>query len=175
MKSPGYFQVLKWISEIWDQIERNMISDSFKCCGITSRDQLHSALAQILSSKTVINDYVTNYHEAEDYDSFDSISDPTIENDDNLPNEIFEDESDSDGSDYEQDSSSSSSSSDASDDDDEDMIEEDDSVENTASPGQNQNKENKTPMLRSQRQKALRESKLQEIILANNMKFRKQV
>ena len=95
-----------------------MFSDSFKCCGITSRDQLHSALAQILSSKTVINDYVTNYHETEDYDSFDSISDPTIEGDDNLPNEILEDESDSDGSDYEQDSSSSSSSSDASDDDD---------------------------------------------------------
>jgi hypothetical protein len=137
-----------------------MLSDSFKCCGNTSRDQSHSALAQILSSKTVINDYVTNYHEAKDYDSFDSISDPTIEDDDNLPNEIFEDESDSDGSDYEQDSSSSSSSSDASDDDDEDMIEEDDSVENTATPGQNQNKENKTPMLRSQRQKALRESKL---------------
>ena len=55
------------------------------------------------------------------------------------------------------------------------MIEEDDSVKNTATHGQNQNKENKTPMLRSQRQKALRESKLQEIILANNMKFRKQV
>jgi hypothetical protein len=40
------------------------------------------------------------------------------------------------------------------------MIEEDESVENTATPGQNQNKGNKTPMLRSQRQKVLRESKL---------------
>ena len=46
--------------------------------------------------------------------------------------------------------------------------------ENAATPGQNQNKENKTPMLRSQRQKALRETKLQEIIAFSNPNTRQQ-
>ena len=54
------------------------------------------------------------------------------------------------------------------------MIEEDDSVETTATPGQNQNKENKTPMIRIQRQNALRESKLQQIIAFSNPNTRQQ-
>ena len=32
------------------------------CCGIPSKDQLHSALDQIFSSKTAISYYIANYH-----------------------------------------------------------------------------------------------------------------
>ena len=80
-----------------------LLVDSFKHCGITSRDKLHSALGQILREKK-INDYVTDFKESASYDSFEPESDPTIEEDeDRLPPEIEDDESEN--SDFELESS----------------------------------------------------------------------
>ena len=81
-----------------------MLIDSFNCCGITSRNKLHSALDQILREKKVINHYVTDFSECSSYDSFEPESDPTIEDaEERLPNEIDNDESED--SDFELDSS----------------------------------------------------------------------
>ena len=81
-----------------------MLIDSFNCCGITSRNKLHSALDQILREKIVINDYVTDFSECSSYNSFEPESDPTLEDaEERLPNEIDNDESED--SDFELDSS----------------------------------------------------------------------
>ena len=65
-----------------------MLIDSFNCCGITSRNKLHSALDQILREMKVINDYVTDFSECSSYDIFEPESDPTIEDaEERLPNE----------------------------------------------------------------------------------------
>ena len=107
-KSPGYAQVLNWISEIWQEFDKGLLIDSFNCCGITSRNKLHSAIDQILREKKVINDYVTDFSECSSYHSFEPESDPTIEDaEERLPNEIDNDESED--SDFEFDSSESES------------------------------------------------------------------
>lgn len=31
----GYMRIIEWISQIWDEFERQRIIDSFDCCGIT--------------------------------------------------------------------------------------------------------------------------------------------
>ncbi len=81
-----------------------MLIDSFNCCGITSRNKLHSALDQILREKKVINDYITDFSECSSYDNFEPESYPTIEDaEERLPNEIDNDESED--SDFELDSS----------------------------------------------------------------------
>ena len=36
MRSPGYAMVLQWISEIWDELDSNLIARSFDNCGIIS-------------------------------------------------------------------------------------------------------------------------------------------
>ena len=36
MRSPGYAMVLQWISEIWDELDSNLIARSFDNSGITS-------------------------------------------------------------------------------------------------------------------------------------------
>ena len=36
VRSPGYAMVLQWISEIWDELDSNLIARSFDNCGITS-------------------------------------------------------------------------------------------------------------------------------------------
>ena len=36
MRSPGYAMVLQWISEIWDELDSNLIACFFDNCGITS-------------------------------------------------------------------------------------------------------------------------------------------
>ena len=57
-----------------------MLIDSFNCCGITSRNKLHSALDQILSEKKVFNDQVIDFTESASYDSlWEPESDPNIE------------------------------------------------------------------------------------------------
>ena len=36
MRSPGYAMVLQWISEIWDELDSNLIACFFANCGIKS-------------------------------------------------------------------------------------------------------------------------------------------
>ena len=51
----------KYITELRARGVCGLLIDSFNCCGITSRNKLHSALDQILREKKVINDYVTDF------------------------------------------------------------------------------------------------------------------
>ena len=79
---------------------------SFNCCGITSRNKLHSALYQILREKKVINNQVINFSESASYDS----SDPTIEDDEDRIESIELENYESEDSDFELDPSEAESS-----------------------------------------------------------------
>lgn len=35
MRSPGYALVINWISQAWDELDTDVIENSFKLCGIT--------------------------------------------------------------------------------------------------------------------------------------------
>jgi hypothetical protein len=71
MRSPGYANVIQWISEIWRELEPSIIADSFDACGITasSVDDLHSALKAYLQSGTT--DFVEDYDQASEIRGFD--------------------------------------------------------------------------------------------------------
>jgi hypothetical protein len=78
MRSPGYANVIKWISDVWDEMDENIIRKSFDQCGITSDNQLHSVLNTILQENSVMTDFVCDEHasdefEMDDIDLFDSI------------------------------------------------------------------------------------------------------
>jgi hypothetical protein len=163
-KSPGYAQVQYWISEIWQKFDKGLLIDSFNCCGITSRNKLHSAIDQILREKKVINDYVTDFSECSSYDSFEPESYPTIEDaEERLPNEIDNDESED--SDFEFDSSESESDGDgeSSESDGESSEEENDSEAATS------NKENE-PIIdpKKAKKRANREAQYQRILSSSN-------
>ena len=51
MRSAGYKNVIKWISDIWDEFPSYAITNSFDACGITSKNNLHFALNKILDEK----------------------------------------------------------------------------------------------------------------------------
>jgi hypothetical protein len=53
MRSPGYANCIKWISEIWMNFDPVQIRNSFEHCGITSKNNLHSALRHILTTSTI--------------------------------------------------------------------------------------------------------------------------
>ena len=38
LRSPGYINAIKWISEIWDEIDTNLLAKSFDVCGITQNN-----------------------------------------------------------------------------------------------------------------------------------------
>ena len=43
-RSPGYASVIQWISDIWKNIDDDLLTNSFDYCGITSQNKLHSIL-----------------------------------------------------------------------------------------------------------------------------------
>ena len=71
LKSPGYTQVIVWISEIWNQLESRIISDSFDRCGVTSRQvfELHTQLQAFLEKNQV--DMIDDYDQSDELDAFD--------------------------------------------------------------------------------------------------------
>ena len=104
------------------------------------------SLRQVCPSTSELNssDYVTDYHESQDdYDSFDFIFNPKIDYGNNFPIEIFENESDSMGSDFELYSSSSDYSNDNHDDEVEEEMVEDDEGETNDTNSQNYKQEKK--------------------------------
>ncbi|CAF0774012.1 unnamed protein product [Brachionus calyciflorus] len=70
IRSPGYIQVINWISEIWDQLDSGIIRDSFDRCGITSSQiiDFHSQLQGFLE-KNQIN-MIEDYDHADEIDGF---------------------------------------------------------------------------------------------------------
>lgn len=35
LRSPGYVRAIKWVSEVWQDLDPNLIAESFDLCGIT--------------------------------------------------------------------------------------------------------------------------------------------
>ena len=58
--SNGLCQVIEWISEIWREYDRNIIIDSFACCGITNDDptQYHPHLRHFVREGEILNNYI---------------------------------------------------------------------------------------------------------------------
>ena len=62
LKSPGYQTVVKWISEIWRDLDENLIRNSFDQTGITSsvNDNFHTVLRYVIENNdlpiTVLDD-----------------------------------------------------------------------------------------------------------------------
>ena len=73
MRSPGYANLVNWISEIWESMDTNLIAKSFDVCGITSNgESLSSILKTVLSSNEAITDYVVDQCESEELELYDN-------------------------------------------------------------------------------------------------------
>ncbi|CAF0709703.1 unnamed protein product [Brachionus calyciflorus] len=70
IRSPGYTQVITWISEIWEQLDAGIIRDSFDRCGITSSQffDFHSQLQAFLEKNQI--DMIDDYDHADEVDGF---------------------------------------------------------------------------------------------------------
>ncbi len=55
IRSPGYAQVIAWVSEIWANLNQNVIRQSFEFCGITQfkHEGLHKQLQAFLKNGIV--------------------------------------------------------------------------------------------------------------------------
>ena len=60
LKSPGYATAVKWISEIWEQIDSNILYASFDQCGITSNnpDNYHHQLKHYRLNNELVEDTI---------------------------------------------------------------------------------------------------------------------
>lgn len=60
MRSPGYVNVIQWLSEAWAEFDPHIIINSFAKCGIVGdqKDDLHDSLTAVLNSWEPIRDYV---------------------------------------------------------------------------------------------------------------------
>jgi hypothetical protein len=85
MRSPGYVKVIEWLSEIWRNFDENILINSFDKCGITSQNNLHSALKAIVEEGRSLLDYVDDFHAADEIYGF---------NDDDLFGEVENDNDD---------------------------------------------------------------------------------
>ena len=59
-RSPGYVQVIKWISEIWSDFDSTLLARSFDHCGITSRRlvDLHNQLKHFVNFNDFVDDVI---------------------------------------------------------------------------------------------------------------------
>lgn len=84
--------VLNWLSIIWDEFDSVLVKKSFKCCGITSKDEkdFHSASSQMITKRSTLNDFIDNLVPSDEIDGFDPDDVATFDNeiDDEETNEI---------------------------------------------------------------------------------------
>jgi len=77
MRSPGYLKALKWLTEIWAELDSTMIAKSFDSCGIRTTEicndtlmldltDFHSILAHILRTNQVYDCFITDDLELDD-------------------------------------------------------------------------------------------------------------
>ena len=74
MKSPlGYAQAITWISEIWTDLDANMIARSFDQCGIASSNLAdhHSQLRHFVRTSELIDDVLLIVPALNDANAFD--------------------------------------------------------------------------------------------------------
>ena len=74
-KSPGYAQVITWISEVWQELDPSLIASSFDKCGITSRNladyssqlrhfvRTNMFVVDVVPIDDQISDQITNFKE----------------------------------------------------------------------------------------------------------------
>ena len=78
MRLPGYAMVLQQVSEIWDELDSNLIARSFDNCGITS-SKLNDSYNQLrhFVRTTEFVDEVQPDDSAQNYDLFEENGDET--------------------------------------------------------------------------------------------------
>jgi hypothetical protein len=75
MKSPGYVNLINWISDIWYAVPEEMIANSFDACAISSNSSLSNVLKSIIDAG-IENEFVvddeTEKVDMQDVDAFDT-------------------------------------------------------------------------------------------------------
>ncbi|CAF1117869.1 unnamed protein product [Brachionus calyciflorus] len=56
MRSPGYACVINWVSEIWKDMDPNLLRDSFEHCGLVDNSNLHSVLNKLIHEDIILNE-----------------------------------------------------------------------------------------------------------------------
>ena len=69
-RSPGYASVIQWISDIWKNIDDDLLTNSFDYCGITSQNKLHNILQKTLNANLRLGEIVETDVEADDEADF---------------------------------------------------------------------------------------------------------
>ena len=90
MRSPGYAKSIKWLSEIWAEMDSQIIIDSFLSCGILEQNEenYHQVLKKIIDEgrvQNIIDDAAPNdafFNEYSEDDEDEGISNRGITNDD---------------------------------------------------------------------------------------------
>lgn len=83
--------VIQWISEIWSELETDLVVDSFQRCGITSSDSqnFHHQLRHFFLNNELINDMIDDDDDNDELNGFNSYYDSETELD--IENECEED------------------------------------------------------------------------------------
>ena len=55
MRSPGYSNVINWVSEIWQDLDQNLLRDSFYNCGLVENSNLNSVLNKLIHEDIILN------------------------------------------------------------------------------------------------------------------------
>ena len=70
LRSPGYAAVVEWVSDIWRNLDEQLIFNSFDLCGITSQNNLHKVLNNIYKTEQLLGEIVETDVEADDEADF---------------------------------------------------------------------------------------------------------
>ena len=92
MRSPGYAQIIEWVSSIWENFDQMIIQSSFDQAGITSNliEDFHRQLRHFLLNQEFSDDI--EFDDAQNINGFFSGDEPTI--DDLNYEDVSDDESD---------------------------------------------------------------------------------
>ncbi|CAF1085979.1 unnamed protein product [Brachionus calyciflorus] len=77
-KSPGYAKCIEWLSDIWRELNSELIAKSFIHCGISNQFDLLKSLAHFLKNNIIINDYVEDIDESDEIDEQFSTDDRVV-------------------------------------------------------------------------------------------------
>lgn len=77
IKRPSYSTVATWVKESWDEVDENIIRNSFKCCGISTKTDG--------SEDDCLFDYDMLFGSVNDDDEIENLNDLNNNNDDEYP------------------------------------------------------------------------------------------
>jgi hypothetical protein len=72
LRSPGYANIISWISYIWENFDSELIAKSFDTCGITSNHALSRILQTIIDNNQPISEYLVDETDCDDVDMNDN-------------------------------------------------------------------------------------------------------